>query len=70
MISFTVKYVPYIMDPDDQWRIIREYHEGVGNSIEARVMSGHFGRDKTTTPVFQAVLSQHQRESQPVCQQL
>ena len=24
-----------------------ECHEGVGNSIEARAMSGHFGRDKT-----------------------
>ena len=35
------------MDTDDQWRIIRECHEGVGNSVEARAMSGHFGRDKT-----------------------
>ena len=35
------------MDPDDQWRIIRECHEGVGNSVESRAMSGHFGRDKT-----------------------
>ena len=31
----------------EQWRIIREYHEGTGNSVEARAMSGHFGRDKT-----------------------
>ena len=35
------------MDTDGQWRIIRECHEGVGNSVEARAMSGHFGRDKT-----------------------
>ena len=35
------------MDTDDQWRIIRECHEGVDNSVEARAMSGHFGRDKT-----------------------
>ena len=35
------------MDPDDQWRIIRECHEGVGNLTEARAMSGHFSRDKT-----------------------
>ena len=35
------------MDTDDQWRIIRECHEGVGNSVEARAMSGHFSRDKT-----------------------
>ena len=31
----------------EQWRIIRECHEGTGNSVEARAMSGHFGRDKT-----------------------
>ena len=35
------------MDTDDQWRIIRECHEGVGNSVETRAMSGHFGRDKS-----------------------
>ena len=35
------------MDTDDQWKIIRECHESVGNSVEARAMSGHFGRDKT-----------------------
>ena len=32
---------------DDQWRIIRECHEGVGNSVEARATSGHIGRDKS-----------------------
>ena len=31
----------------EQWKIIRECHEGTGNSVEARAMSGHFGRDKT-----------------------
>ena len=31
----------------EQWRIIREYHEGTGNSIEARAINGHFGRVKT-----------------------
>ena len=31
----------------EQWRIIIEYHEGTGNSVEAKAMSGHFGRDKT-----------------------
>ena len=44
------------MDTDDQWRIIRECHEGVGNSVEARAMS----RQICTTPVFKGVLSQHQ----------
>ena len=31
----------------EQWRIIREYHEGTGNSAEAKAMSGHFSRNKT-----------------------
>ena len=31
----------------EQWRIVRECHEGTGNSVEARTMSDHFGRDKT-----------------------
>ena len=31
----------------EQWRIIRECHECTGNSVEAKTMSGHFGRDKT-----------------------
>ena len=31
----------------EQWRIIRECHEGTGNSVEAKAMSGHFDRDKT-----------------------
>ena len=31
----------------EQWRIIRECHEGTGNSVEAKAMSGHFSRDKT-----------------------
>ena len=35
------------MDVDDLWKIIRECHEGVGNSIDARAMSGHLGRDET-----------------------
>ena len=46
-ISFSVKYVPCILNTDDQWRIISECHKGVANSVEARAMSGHFGRDKT-----------------------
>ena len=33
----------------EQWRIIRECHEGTGNSVEAKAMSGHFGRDKTVS---------------------
>ena len=35
----------------EQWRIIRECHEGTGNSVVANAMSGHFGRDKTITRI-------------------
>ena len=31
----------------EQWRIIRECHVGTENSVEAKALSGHFGRDKT-----------------------
>ena len=37
----------------EQWRIIRECHEGTGNSVEAKAMSGHFGKDKTVA-LFQS----------------
>lgn len=35
------------MEEKDQWRYIRECHEGTGRTVESRSMSGHFGRDKT-----------------------
>ena len=31
----------------EQWRIIKECHEGTGNLIEPKAMSGPFGKDKT-----------------------
>ena len=46
-LLFLVKWVPVITEEAEQWRIIRECHEGTGNSVEARSLSGHFGRDKT-----------------------
>ena len=42
-----MKNVPVIDTEAEQWRIIRECHEGIGNSVKAKAMSGHFGRDKT-----------------------
>ena len=42
-----MKNVPVIETEAEQWTIIRECHEGIGNSVEAKAMSGHFGRDKT-----------------------
>ena len=46
-IFYLVKNVPVIKTEAEQWRIIRECHEGIGNSVEAKAMSGHFDRDKT-----------------------
>ena len=47
LFFYLVKNVPVIESEAEQWRIIRECHEGTGNSFEAKAMSGHFGRDKT-----------------------
>ena len=44
---FPVKYVLVIIDEEEQWRLVRMSHEGVGT--EAKAMSGHFGRDKTVS---------------------
>ena len=44
---FSVKYVPVIIDEEEQWRLVRMSHEGAGTTVEAKAMSGHFGRDKT-----------------------
>ena len=46
---FSVKYVPVIIDEEEQWRLIRMSHEGVSTTVEAKAMSGHFGRDKTVS---------------------
>ena len=44
-----VRYVPVIIDEEEQWRLVRMSHEGVGTTVEAKAMSGHFGRDKTVS---------------------
>ena len=46
---FSVKYVPVIIDKEEQWRLVCMSHEGVGTTVKAKVMSGHFGRDKTVS---------------------
>ena len=46
---FSVKYIPVIIDEEEQWRLVRMSHEGVGTTVEAKEMSGHFGRDKTVS---------------------
>ena len=46
---FSVKYVPVIIDEEEQWRLGHMSHEGVSTTVEAKAMSGHFGRDKTVS---------------------
>ena len=46
---FSVKYVPVIINEEEQWRLVHMSHEGVGATVEAKAMSGHFGRDKTVS---------------------
>ena len=46
---FSVKYIPVIIDEEEQWRLVHMSHEGVGTTVEAKAMSGHFGRDKTVS---------------------
>ena len=41
-----VKNIPVIETEAEQRRIIRGCHEGTGNSVEAKAMSGHFGKTK------------------------
>ena len=45
----SVKYIPVIIDEEEQWRLVCMSHEGVGTTAEAKAMTGHFGRDKTVS---------------------
>ena len=49
LFFFSVKYVLGIIDEEEQWWLVRMSHEGVGTTVEAKAMSGHFGRDKTVS---------------------
>ena len=44
-----VRYVPFILDEEEQWKLVRMSHEGVSTTAEAKAISGHFGRDKTVS---------------------
>ena len=56
---FSAKYVPVIIDEEEQWRLVRMSHEGVGKTVEAKAMSGHFGRDKTVSLLSSKVYFQN-----------
>ena len=44
----SVRYVPVIIE-EEQWRLVYMCHEGVSTTVEAKTVSGHFGRDKTVS---------------------
>ena len=46
---FSIKYILVILDEEEQWRLVYMSHEGVSTTVEAKTMSGHFGRDKTVS---------------------
>ena len=46
---FSVKYIPVVIDEEEQWRLVCMSHEGVSTTVEAKAVSGHFERDKTVS---------------------
>ena len=64
---FSVKYVLVIIDEEEQWRLVCMSHEGVGTAVEAKAMSGHFGRDKSLPIVIQSLLSEHNTQGEAIC---
>ena len=52
---FSVKYVPVIIEEEEQWRLVHMSHESVGTTVEAKAMSSHFGRDKTVSLLLSKV---------------
>ena len=46
---FSVKYILVIIDEEEQWKLVCMFYEGGGTTVEAKAMSGHFGRDKTVS---------------------
>ena len=70
-LFFSVKYVPVIIDEEEQWRLVRMSHECVSTTVEAKAMSGHFGRDKTVSLLSSKVyFSEHNTQGEAICLQL
>ena len=44
-----VRYVPAIIDEEEQWRLVHMCHEGVGTTVEAKAISRYSGKDKTVS---------------------
>ena len=66
----SVRYVRVIIDEEEQWRLVRMSHEGVGTTVEAKAMSGHFGRDKSLPTNIQSLLPWHNKQSEAICGKL
>ena len=45
----SVRYVSVIIDEEKHWRLVCMSHECVDTTVEAKAMSGHFGKDKTVS---------------------
>ena len=75
--SSSVRYVPVIIDEEEQWMLVFMSHEDVGTTVEAKAMSGPFGSDKTvsllTSKVFFPGITNKVKqfvESYEACQQV
>ena len=64
------KNIPAVETEAEQWRIIRECHESTGNSVEAKAMSGHFGRQNCCPYPIQSILPRLQTKDYRLHQKL
>ena len=64
---FSVKYVPVIIHEDEQWRLVHMSHEGVSTTVEAKAMSGHFGRVKQSPYYHPKFLLEHNTQGEAIC---
>ena len=49
VVLFFFSQVCSVIIDEEQWKLVCMSHEGVGTTVEAKAMSGHFGRDKTVS---------------------
>ena len=54
------------MNEEEQWRLVHMSHEAVGTAVEAKAMSGHFGRDKTVPTDIQSFLPWHNQQGEAI----
>ena len=47
----SVRYIPVIIDEEEQLRLVCMSHEGVGTTVEAKAMSGYLRRNKSVPDI-------------------